>query len=353
MKIFIILNLIVLVQLFLTVHSKAVADESNEINIIPETFVTLDKYKNVIVWRNDGNANKNLQPLVLDSEKLTKNISSNKIDNPSAIYYKNQLNKFELSIYNALEKICNQKQVKYLAVTITKLEKFKVEKSKYDKLVGRAVGAFMRDNQEYWWIHSYEKSGSVANGYVSKVTVKIVSEYTIAEINKYNSKILSTAKSIAEQANKEKTLYKKLLYIHDYLVKSITYTEGEGSVYHNLYGALINKKCVCGAYGEAFAVISRLVDGYVIGVNSYVHGWDYAKIGNKWYAVDATWDDLDDGKKPRHNYFLVGTNTVVADDGHRYKDETEVRTIADFIEVGDATGFSFPTLSKEKYVDKN
>jgi len=139
-----------------------------------------------------------------------------------------------LSIYNALEKICNQKQVKYLAVTITKLEKFKVEKSKYDKLVGRAVGAFMRDNQECWWIRSYEKSGSVTNGYVSKVTVKIVSEYTIAEINKYNSKILFTAKSIADQANKEKTLYKKLLYIHDYLIKSITYTEGEGSVYHNL-----------------------------------------------------------------------------------------------------------------------
>ncbi|KAL6613018.1 hypothetical protein LY90DRAFT_628654 [Neocallimastix californiae] len=351
MKSFIILNLIVLLQLFLTVHSKAVADESNELKTIPKTFVTLDKYKNVTVWRNDGNANKNLQPLVLDSKKLTKKISSNKINNLSAVYYKSQLNNFELSIYNALEKICNQRVVKALAVTITNLDGFKVQENEFDNRVGRAVGAFMRDNQEYWWIHSYEKSGSLVNGYVSDVTVEIVSEYTISEINEYNPKVLYAAQTIAEQANKEKTLYKKLLYIHDYLINSITYTDGEGSVYHNLYGALINKKCVCGAYGEAFAVISRLVGGYVIGVNSYVHGWDYAKIGKNWYAVDATWDDYGDGYEPSHNYFFVGTNTVVADDGHRYKDETEIRTIADFIEVGDATGFIFPTLSEEKYIE--
>ncbi|KAG4087577.1 hypothetical protein H8356DRAFT_1370601 [Neocallimastix lanati (nom. inval.)] len=352
MKSFIILNLIVFLQLFLIAHSKAVADESNELKTIPKTLVTLDKYKNVTDWRNDGNANKNLQPLVIDSEKLTKKISSNKIDNPSAIYYKSQLNDFELSIYNALEKICNQRVVKSLAATITNLDGFKAKEYEFDNLVGRAVGAFMRDNQEYWWIHSYERSGLLVNGYVSYVTVEIVSEYTISEINKYNPEVLNVAQSIAERASKEKTLYKKLLYIHDYLVKSITYTnDGKSSVYHNLYGALINKKCVCGAYGEAFAVISRLVGGYVIGVNSYTHGWDYAKIGKDWYAVDATLDDHDDGKEPSHNYFLVGTNTVVDDDGHRYKDEKEIRTIADYIEVENATGFIFPTLSKEKCIE--
>ena len=288
--------------------------------------------------------------------------NSLKLDNPSSVFFKNQLNEFETAIYSGLEKICDVKPITTFKAEIINLESFNIKTSddSLTTLIYRPIGAFMRDNQQYWWIHSCEGEAfpKEENSVVSKVIVEIKSDYTIDDINEKNDLVLETAQKIADEANEKPTMYEKLLYIHDYLITNIKYTEGEGSVYHNLYGALINKKCVCGAYGEAFAYISRLVGAEVIGVNSYNHGWDLVKMGSEWYVVDVTWDDdaiheIGDGSNIRYVYVLIGLETVVSDDGSRYKDDRETRTLANFIEVGNATGFKYPSLSRFKYIEKS
>ena len=357
MKNFIFFILIVFLQLLIVARPKPINEENNEDKHLFKFTIEMEKYQNVILLEAYNNE---ISSLIIDATTLQKRMIS-KPDNPSAVYFKNQLNEFETVIYGALEKICNVKPVTTFKVEIINLESFNIKTSdNLPTLIARPIGAFMRDNQQYWWIHSCEGETfpKEENSIVSKVILEIKSDYTIDDINKKNDLVLKAAQIIADAANEKPTMYEKLLYIHDYLITNIKYTDGEGSVYHNLYGALVNKQCVCGAYGEAFAYVSRLVGAEVIGVNSYNHGWDFVKMGSEWYVVDVTFDDdaiheIGDGSNISYLYFLIGSETVVSDDGNRYKDDRETRTLSNSIEVPNATGFKYPTLSRTKYTEKS
>lgn len=73
------------------------------------------------------------------------------------------------------------------------------------------------------------------------------------------------------------------------------------------------------------------------------HAWNAVKIGEKWYLLDATWDDpviVGRGIVPQstyYKYFLKGTNTFD-------KDHFLERRFTDGGKV-----FSFPTISTVDY----
>ena len=96
----------------------------------------------------------------------------------------------------------------------------------------------------------------------------------------------------------------KAFLAHNYLAHTIVYTNIEkrnslqASYIQSAYGGLINKKCVCQGYAEAF---KRLLDyagipcdvvcGQIIGHTSY-HAWNILKLndGCDNYHIDVTWD---------------------------------------------------------------
>lgn len=84
----------------------------------------------------------------------------------------------------------------------------------------------------------------------------------------------------------------KVIYLHDSIVKSVSYG-GSNDMMYTASGALIDKKAVCAAYAQALNVLLHEVDieaTYVTGT-SLNHGWSYVKLDGEWYHVDATWDD--------------------------------------------------------------
>lgn len=109
----------------------------------------------------------------------------------------------------------------------------------------------------------------------------------------------------------------KLLQIHDWLLEDATYNADNGSIHmHDIYGAIIEKACVCDGFSYAFKYVADMADIPVITVigtgvtsNSTIsnddeyesiktydydttinHAWNNIYLDGEWKLVDVTWD---------------------------------------------------------------
>ena len=149
--------------------------------------------------------------------------------------------------------------------------------------------------------------------------------------------------------------YDQIREVHDFIVENTEYDEtvSKNNIY-NIYGTLINQEAVCEGYAKTFKYILDRLDipciiACGIGQNSKgqseSHAWNYVKLDDVWYAVDATWDDpviIGNGSvtnEMRYHYFLKGSNTF-------FKDHTEDGNL-----IGNFR-FAYPNLSIEDYKNK-
>ena len=175
---------------------------------------------------------------------------------------------------------------------------------------------------------------------------------TKEDIEEYQVKIEKVRDYILENV-KDKSDYDKIRLIHDYLRDTIDYdsTISKNNIY-DIYGALVNKVCVCEGYAKAFQYLmnqAEIENAIVIGIGTNSngktenHAWNYVKLAGNWYAVDVTWDDpiiVGGGKlsnKSRYQYFLKGSETMS-------KNHTESKT---FTTGGQE--FTYPVLSEKDY----
>ena len=133
-------------------------------------------------------------------------------------------------------------------------------------------------------------------------------------MNELNDRIWKAALKIANAANKKPTMYEKLLYIHDYMLKHIIY-DGNGKNQHNVIGGLIDHRSVCDGITKSFCFVSRLIGAETLLVSGNAHAWNYVRLDNRLYAIDVTWDI----NSNTHRYFLIGSDTSVGD--VRFKDQ--------------------------------
>ena len=114
--------------------------------------------------------------------------------------------------------------------------------------------------------------------------------------------------------------YEKELYLHDALIKKVTYTSSKLEE-QNGYTTLVEGKGVCAGYAFALQYLlmrAGIQSYYVVGYARENHAWNLAKIDGKWYYVDATWDDplnngSDDPYSPYYSYFNITTNKLKED----------------------------------------
>lgn len=114
--------------------------------------------------------------------------------------------------------------------------------------------------------------------------------------------------------------YEKELYLHDALIKKVTYTSSKLEE-QNGYTTLVEGKGVCAGYAFALQYLlmrAGIQSYYVVGFAGENHAWNLAKIDGKWYYVDATWDDpvyngSDDPYSPYHSYFNITTAMLQED----------------------------------------
>ncbi|MBQ3736199.1 MAG: hypothetical protein II855_04620 [Candidatus Methanomethylophilaceae archaeon] len=117
------------------------------------------------------------------------------------------------------------------------------------------------------------------------------------------------------------SVYERVLAIHDYIVSNTQYVKTDNA--WDIYGTLVEGKCVCEGYARTFQYVCSLYgieaicvsgDGYGSGDKPENHMWNLVRMNDgRWYGMDVTWDDPLVGGKDSgevyYTYFLVGSDT--------------------------------------------
>lgn len=251
---------------------------------------------------------------------LAENINANSKDNASTNnsnnykYYYNQLDNNGKKIYNAIESnIENIKSGTYVINLPSEIGKLLEDENGKEILnieFQSAWDAIIMDNTEIFFID------------VSKVTLEIrTTSYGKIKVNNLSIKPNSTtyleddfnsrekvdtailqARNVRDQIISQLSGndYEKILQVNDLLVENLEYSTVYGKNAYNIYGALMQRNCVCEGYAEAFKYIMDALNIpciLVVGTAQNAdgsgenHEWNYVKIDENWYAMDVTWND--------------------------------------------------------------
>lgn len=209
-----------------------------------------------------------------------------------------------------------------------------------------AVETFLYDNPDVFYIDANKLYLSVeTNSTIFKKTYNVY--VGPAENENYYVEGFTSEMQVKAAANKIESIkdtvvskltgntYRDILKIHDYLVDSIDYDKEYSSIgSYSVYGALIDKKCVCEGYAKALKYLLNaanipcvIVQGSAINSSGKTesHAWNCVNLDGKWYYIDSTWDDpiiVGQGqvaKSVQYKYFLKGSQTFNKDHTISYK----------------------------------
>ena len=345
-------------------------DKSNALSEVAE-------FKTSSINTNDT-VEKNIEtPKIIEKNPLDE-LSKNNIENSENDvnydnivvnkYFYNQLESYSKTIYKAFESNKeNMKEGTYkinLGTSFSNILSKQNGQEELGKYYQSAIEAYTYDNPDVFYLspnkmylnietttkgqnktyNVYINNGEEANYLNEEFSNK-------QDINLALEKIEAIRKQIIH--NKTGNDYEDIKMVHDYLVENIEYDTSlqEKNIY-NIYGALINGKCVCEGYARAF---KYLLDGLGIestmvigkGINSSGqsenHAWNYVKLENNWYAVDCTWDDPVIigggyiGNSSKYRYFIKGKEYM----------EKYHTTLVNFTQC--VKEFEYPTLNNKSY----
>lgn len=206
--------------------------------------------------------------------------------------------------------------------------------TKYEVSIGKG------ENQTYY-----------SDGFKSKEQVDLA-------IQEYENKKKEISQLITIENEEYTYSYEKILKVHDWLVDNVSYDSNmQRNNSSNTYGAFVEKQAICEGYAEAFKCMMDELEVpcvVVCGISKdsgtgkeEKHAWNYVYIGNKWYAVDVTWDDpvinstsgnkTKTSKALKYKYFLKGLDTMQGD--HVATGEV----------VDGGKKFEYPEISKEDF----
>lgn len=198
--------------------------------------------------------------------------------------------------------------------------------------VAAAAAALTDDLPEYFWIYplpfdyTYTSNG-IFGTEVTSLTLTLNCNYipynNIAQIESEYNALLKAVDSFPVSG---KTDYEKLSSIHNGLCALASYETNitadtspvNSKVFFPSSALLSPYSTVCDGYSKAFKMLCDknsipciIVVGYAGNVG---HAWNYVKMNGRWYATDATWDDLDDPSTVcSDEFFMSGANTRDSD----------------------------------------
>ena len=196
--------------------------------------------------------------------------------------------------------------------------------------ISSVVGDVLNTNPRYFYVYggfSYYTDGT----YVTRLVIKYDYEQAIAEpmLEAFDEAVAVAV----EGADESWTEMEKALYINDYLARNCEYdTTYAREFRYTAYGVLVNKVAVCQGYAEAFVVLANELglNCEVVTSESINHAWNMVEINDKYYQVDATWNDPVNDRigRARHIYFMKSTAHFQTTDGsystHYEEDDWEV-----------------------------
>lgn len=236
-------------------------------------------------------------------------------DQYSTDYYYKQLSSDEKKLYDRLDEVCYKALVGKSNYNSGSTDSANCSDLNINKTsVEKVVRAFSADNPQYYFTYFNYGYSYYSGGKITGVYMNILDSYTRGSTRKSTTKtIKKQLNKLYNKAKKGKTKYDKVKNVHDLLSERITYKYSyEGGLDQTIADPIVYNEGVCNAYAMLnLALLNRLgIDAVYVAGND--HAWNKIKLDNKWYVVDATWDDQTWGTI--YTYFLISDKTAKAND---------------------------------------
>lgn len=164
----------------------------------------------------------------------------------------------------------------------------------------------------------------VTPSYQGAVSVMAYLEGKRSSLTAQERELLQAAQSVhASLAKPGMSDYELVKAFHDYIINHTSYDSAAASQTkqtraHDAVGALVDGKCVCEGYTEAFDLLCYLSGIDCVEVtgagNGGGHAWNKVKLDGSWYNIDLTWDDPVSSRPVlRYDYFLVSDAVMKKD----------------------------------------
>lgn len=225
-------------------------------------------------------------------------------------------------LYEAIENVVNSvsDETEEELYTMKEIELDDIILSEGDIRV--VIEAFNCDHPEIFWM-------SNTFGYYSSnrdTVVRLYSEFSGSDINLMQVELNDKVEEILSDMPTGLSEYEREKFIHDKLINKCVYDEdadsslGMQSVF-TMYGALVENSAVCEGYTKAMQYLLKIVGIESITVNGYskseLHQWCLVNIDDKWYHLDATWNDQDSNEEYEagvlYNYFNTTDSFIKVD----------------------------------------
>ncbi len=210
------------------------------------------------------------------------------------------------------------------------------------------LAQFINDYPEFFWLNGYIEYETVRasnsdTGHIT-ITFGVYDYWNDHDLAKAKNDLKNALDAVVLEASALPDDYQKAKFVHDYIIGSNSYdfaayelgdainAETEARV-SSAYGALVSGDIMCAGYARAFDLImhelgyeSIFVSGEADGGS---HAWNLVLLGENFYHIDLTWDDLDgDNAEVRYNYFCLTdeeiSKTHKIDEGFNYPEATAI-----------------------------
>ena len=328
---FILFIILIILVVCITIFGIAIYKE-----LVDDTEPSVYKINNIAIEEPTEIKNKEEEQSAQNiSEKIQSVIKNTDVTKNASIYsepagskfFYNQLNDNQKIIYNGLnENKQNLKQGNYVIKYGNTFSSLLQTENGSDVLgddYQSAIEAFLHDNPDLFYLDvnkMYLNIETTTKFFKTTYSVYVSpaqgsnylnNEFTSqAEIENAITAIERVRDSVKSKLNG--TDYQNILFVHDYLVNNIDYDSNYQAVgSYSIYGALIEKKCVCEGYAKAFKYIlnsagyeCELLQGTATNSTGQTesHAWNAVKLNEVWYEVDPTWDDPIVIRKQRKSY---------------------------------------------------
>ncbi len=180
------------------------------------------------------------------------------------------------------------------------------------------ITAYTLDHPEIFWI---ENEFSYYINSSGDTSLQLKSALSSEEITQGAELMRNELDSMMSGLQGNLSQYDRELYIHDTLLNNCVYAGevlkgADDFSYYTSYGAIVNSKAVCEGYSKAMQLMLSMV-----GVESScvsgrgvdeLHMWNIVSIGDKWYHLDATWNDTEE-ENVNYDNFNITTEQILLD----------------------------------------
>lgn len=160
--------------------------------------------------------------------------------------------------------------------------------------------AVYNDHPELFWLETAYACKYTSAGRCVEIDLKF--NRLTQNLSSAKENFNNQADSIIEEAKKLSDNYSKEKYVHDELIKRISYNT-RAEMNQSAYSALVNDETVCAGYSRAFQHIMMQLSipcYYCTGFAGESHAWNIVQLSDGFYNVDTTWDDTGNGS---YDYF--------------------------------------------------